>query len=95
MSTRLTTCNVLLALLVVAAFAIQGCDEPAAKEAGAKPPKMKMTTETPPGIATRDKVETRVGKFTLRDGVPDLESTEQMYEYRDLHNGVHAYLSGI
>ena len=36
-----------------------------------KPPKMKMTTEVPPGIATPDKLETRLGTLTLFDGVPD------------------------
>ena len=37
----------------------------------AEPPKMKMTTAIPEGIATPDKVDTRVGIFTLQDGIPD------------------------
>ena len=36
----------------------------------AEPAKMKMTTEIPEGIATPDKVSTRVGTFALRDGIP-------------------------
>ena len=33
----------------------------------AQPPKMKMTTDIPPGIATPDSLETRLGKLILRD----------------------------
>ena len=42
-----------------------------------EPPKMKMTTEIPVGISTPDKVETRVGNFDLRDGIPSKESIEK------------------
>ncbi len=38
------------------------------------PPKMKMTTEIPEGIATPDKLETRIGALTSVDGVPDTET---------------------
>ena len=58
-------------------------------------PKLKMTTEIPEGIATPDKLETRLGTFKLRDGIPDLKSIENIYDYLDFHNGVQAYLSGI
>ena len=61
----------------------------------AEPPKMKMTTAIPEGIATPDKVDTRVGTFTLQDGIPDKESIKNIYDYLDFHNGVQAYLSGI
>ena len=58
-------------------------------------PQMTMTTEIPPGIATPEEVNTRVGSFALRDGIPDKESIEDVYDYLDFHNGVQAYLSGI
>ena len=61
----------------------------------AEPPEMKMTTEIPPGIATPDRLETRVGTFELRDGIPDEASIEKVYNYLDFHNGVQAYLNGI
>jgi len=61
----------------------------------AEPAKMKMTTEIPEGIASPDKVSTRVGNFALRDGIPDQESIEKIYDYLDFHNGVQAYLSSI
>ena len=60
-----------------------------------EPPKMKMTTEIPEGISTPDKVETRVGSFSLRDGIPDQKSLDSIYGYLDFHNGVQAYLNGI
>jgi len=61
----------------------------------AEPSKMKMTTEIPEGIATPDKVQTRVGTFDLRDGIPGKESIDSVYDYLDFHNGVQAYLSSI
>ncbi|MGB0717276.1 MAG: DUF1254 domain-containing protein [Phycisphaerae bacterium] len=59
------------------------------------PPKMKMTTKIPEGIATPDAVSTRVGTFSLRDGVPDKPTTARIYDYLDFHNGVQAFMSGI
>ena len=47
----------------------------------AEPPRMKMSTEIPVGISTADKVETRVGTFALRDGIPDQDSIENIYDY--------------
>ena len=64
-------------------------------ESATKAPEMEMTTETPPGIATPNKLNTRVGSFDLVDGIPDKQSIEKLYDYLDFHNGVEAYLSGI
>ncbi len=36
-----------------------------------EPPKMKMTTEVPEGIATPDSLETHIGTLKSFDGVPD------------------------
>jgi len=36
-----------------------------------EPPVMKMTTEIPPGIATPDRLKTRIGTLNLFDGIPD------------------------
>jgi len=51
----------------------------------AQVPKMKMTTETPPGIATPDKLETRLGTLRLFDGVPDEETAQKVYDNLDFH----------
>jgi len=63
--------------------------------AWAQPPKMKMTTEIPPGIATPDKLETRLGTLTLFDGVPDRETAQKVYDNLDFLRAVQAYLNSI
>jgi hypothetical protein len=60
-----------------------------------KSPKMKMTTEVPEGIATPDRLETRIGTLNLVDGVPDKETAQKVYDNLDFQRGVQAYLSGI
>ncbi len=61
----------------------------------AEPPKMKMTTEVPPGIATPDKLETRIGTLNLFDGVPDKETAKKVYDNLDFQRAVQAYLNSI
>jgi hypothetical protein len=61
----------------------------------AQPPKMKMTTEIPPGIATPDKVETRIGTLNLFDGVPDEKTAQKVYDNLDFQRAVQAYLNSI
>ncbi len=59
-----------------------------ATSAWAKPPKMKMTTPIPPGIATPDKLETRIGTLKLFDGVPDKETAQKVYDNLDFQRAV-------
>ena len=59
------------------------------------PPKMKMSTEIPDGIATPDRLETRIGTLNLFDGVPDKSTAQKVYDYLDFQRGVQAYLHGI
>jgi hypothetical protein len=61
----------------------------------AKPPQMKMTTPVPPGIASPDKVETRLGKLKFFDGFPDKASVEKLYDNLDFQRAVQAYLLGM
>ena len=65
------------------------------KSLAADPPKMKMTTDVPPGIATPDKLETRIGTLNLVDGVPDKETAQKVYDYLDFQRGVQAFMSSI
>jgi len=60
-----------------------------------QPPKMKMTTEIPEGIATPDKLETSIGTLTSFDGVPDKNTTQKVYDYLDLQRATHAFLSTL
>lgn len=59
------------------------------------PPKMKMTTEIPPGITTPDKIETRFGTMNFFDGVPDKNTIKMVYNHLDFQRAFQAYLSGI
>lgn len=60
-----------------------------------QPPKMKMTTETPPGIATPDKLDTQLGTLTSFDGVPDARTTQLVYDNLDMQRATQAFLSSI
>ena len=60
-----------------------------------EPPKMKMTTEIPEGIATPDKLETQLGTLSSFDGVPDEETTRLVYDNLDLQRATQAFLSTI
>lgn len=56
---------------------------------------MKMTTETPPGIATPDELDTRIGTLTSFDGVPDAKTTQLVYDNLDMQRATQAFLSSI
>ena len=58
-------------------------------------PKMKMTTDIPAGIASPDKVETRLGTLKFFDGFPDQASVEKLYDNLDFQRAVQAYLLAL
>jgi len=60
-----------------------------------EPPRMKMTTEIPPGIATPDKLKTRFGTLNFFDGVPDKRTVQKVYDHLDFQHAFQAFLSGI
>lgn len=59
--------------------------------ATAQSPKMKMTTDIPPGIATPDVVETSIGTMNYFDGVPTEETVKMAYDFQDKMNAVKAF----
>ena len=61
----------------------------------AEPPIMKMTTPIPEGIATPDRLETRIGTLTSFDGVPDQKTTELVYDQLAFQRATQAFLSTI
>lgn len=63
--------------------------------AGAEPPRMKMTTTLPPGIASPDQVETRLGTLRFFDGFPDDATVSKLYDNLDFQRAVQAYLLGL
>ncbi len=83
------------ALLLAAAMSLSACSTPSISGGGASAPKMKMTTEVPEGVATPDRLETRLGTLTSFDGVPDRATAKKIYDNLDFQHGVQAFLSGI
>lgn len=59
------------------------------------PPKYKMETEIPRGIAIPDEVETRLGQLKFFDGFPDDSTVEKLYDNLDFQRAVQAYLLGL
>ena len=59
------------------------------------PPKMKMTTDIPAGVAIPDTVETRLGTLRFSDGFPDDATVERLYDNLDFQRAVQAYLLGL
>jgi len=84
-STRMTS---LLAIVLASAIAATTAQAQTA-------PKMKMTTDTPSGIASPDKVETRLGTLKFFDGFPDDASVEKLYDNLDFQRAVQAYLLAL
>src|SRR5512137_1415786 len=55
----------------------------------------RMTTPMPPGVASPDKVETRLGTLRFFDGFPDKATAEKCYDNLDFQRGVQAYLAAL
>ena len=56
---------------------------------------MKMTTPIPAGIATPDRLETRLGILNSVDGVPDAATAQKVFDNLDFQRAVQAYLNSI
>ncbi len=78
--------SVAVMTLILTGIAVPGWTEP---------PKMKMTTPLPPGIASPDKVETRLGTLNFFDGFPDSATVDKLYDNLDFQRAVQAYLLAL
>ena len=58
-------------------------------------PKPRMTTEIPAGIASPDKVQTRLGTLSFFDGFPDEATVGKVYDNLDFQRAVQAYLLAL
>ena len=58
-------------------------------------PNLKFSTPMPPGIASPDKVETRLGTLNFFDGFPDKATAQKLFENLDFQRAVQAYLLAI
>jgi hypothetical protein len=52
-------------------------------------------TSVPPGIASPDEIETRLGSLKFFDGFPDGPSVEKLFDNLDFQRAVQAYLLGL
>jgi hypothetical protein len=83
---RITFRNAAFGALIAGSFALA---------AWAQSPKMKMTTDLPPGIASPDSVETRLGTLKFFDGFPDDASVERLFDNLDFQRAVQAYMLAL
>jgi len=51
-------------------------------------------SEIPPQVITPDSVETRLGTLKFKDGVPDADTTEKLYDELDYIHAVDAFMTG-
>jgi hypothetical protein len=58
-------------------------------------PQLKFSTPMPPGVASPDKVETRLGTLNFFDGFPDKASAEKLFDNLDFQRAVQAYLLAL
>ncbi|NOY42055.1 MAG: DUF1254 domain-containing protein [Planctomycetes bacterium] len=58
-------------------------------------PKMKMTTPIPPGVATADSLETRLGTLNFTDGFPDDATVKKVLDNLDFQRAVQSVLTSI
>jgi hypothetical protein len=70
--------------MVVAAFAASSFHGNAQQLTGApSDPQLKYSRPMPPGVASPDKVETRLGTLNFFDGFPDKASAEKLFDNLD------------
>jgi hypothetical protein len=55
----------------------------------------KYSTPMPPGVASPDKIETRLGTLHFTDGFPDNDSAKLLYDNLDFQRAVQAFLLGM
>jgi hypothetical protein len=87
-----------LTVIVVFVFVVFLAAMPAPAQPLTGPPAMpqyKYSTSMPPGIAVPDKVETRLGTLRFESGVPDITSTDKLFDSLDFQHAVQAYLLGL
>jgi len=58
-------------------------------------PQYKHSTPMPPGVASPDKVESRLGTLNFSDGFPDKATVEKLYDNLDFQRAVQAYLLAL
>ena len=78
----LSVCATVVALMAAAVSPTRGED-------------YKYATPMPPGVASPDKVETRLGTLTFFDGFPDNATAQKLFDNLDYQRAVQAYLLAL
>jgi len=88
--------QVLLKLCLAVAFAA-GFGLSVAQPLSGPPaaPELKYSTPMPPGVASPDRIESRLGTLNLFDGFPDKATAEKLFDNLDFQRAVQAYLLAI
>jgi len=84
-----------LAVCTILAIVATAAGNPSNAQTPSGSPAFKYTTPMPPGVASPETVETRLGTFKFFDGVPDAASTEKLYDIVDMQRAVQAYLLAL
>ncbi|WP_295487859.1 DUF1254 domain-containing protein [Accumulibacter sp.] len=86
-----------LALIVAAGLAMAAPQVTLAQALTGAPadPQLKFSTPMPPGVASPDKLETRLGTLNFFDGFPDKASAEKLFDNLDFQRAVQAYLLAL
>ncbi len=58
-------------------------------------PNLKFSTPAPPGVASPDAVETRLGTLRFFDGFPDKQTADKLWDNLDFQRAVQAYLMAL
>ena len=91
-----TLLNSFLALVLISAAALAAMPAMAQPLSGPPAdPQYKYSTPMPLGVATPNKLETRIGTLNFFDGVPGQASTEKIYDNLDFQRAVQAYLLAL
>ena len=88
--------NMLSHILAIAALAATALTGHAQELPGAPADStLKYSTPMPTGVASPDRVETRLGTLNFFDGFPDQATAEKLYDNLDFQRAVQAYLLAI
>ena len=79
--------------LLLAASLLASCAQPGSSAAGSDAPE--FATDIPESIVTPDTVDTRLGTLRFRDGFPDDDTVEAVYDQLDFSRGVETFLTGM
>ena len=92
-----------IALVALSMLALAACQAqpgpsqttPAASAEQVPARSYKYTTNIPPEITSPASVATRLGTLTFKDGVPDEETAQKVYDNLDFQRGVQVFLNAM